>query len=413
MKIITSESVTKGHPDKICDIIADTILDACLDQDPESRVACEVCCTTGTVVLMGEITTNAIVDYKELARNTLKDLGYTDAKFGIGYDSCSVIDLIDKQSPEISNAVGESLEVRSSKVEDEYDKQGAGDQGIIFGYACSETKELMPLSHMLANNLARRLEEVREDNEITWLRPDGKTQVSIAYDEDGKISHIDTILISAQHDEVVDYDTIYEEIMSRVILVVLRDMDLLQLFKVGPEVKEETKILINPSGSFSIGGPHGDTGLTGRKLAVDTYGGHARFGGGAMSGKCPSKVDRSAAYMARYIAKHIVASKIAERCEVQLSYAIGKARPVSINVNTMGTGYLPDTMITALVEKLFDTRPLAIINDLELKNPIYRDVARQCHFGNYEFPWEILKFHYISGFQEALEEYRKSYIEVN
>jgi S-adenosylmethionine synthetase len=415
MKIFTSEAVTSGHPDKICDIIADTILDACIEQDVDSKVSCEVCCTTGTIILMGDITTHAVVDYRAVARGVLKGLGYTDSKFGISHDTCAVIDMINRHTPEVKmdNLIVVDSHFEDPEIEDAYDKQGADDQGIVFGYACSETSELMPLSHMLAHNLARRLEECREENEITWLRPDGKVQVSIAYKNDGTVSHIDTLSISAQHDEVVDHDTIYEEIMSRVILVVLRDMGLLQLFMIGPNASEETKILINPDGVFSVGGPQRSTGLTGRKLVADTYGGNALIGGGALSGKSAHNIDRAGAYMARYIAKHIVASGIALKSTVQIAYAKGESLPVSLTVDTLGTGLIPDDVLSQYVKSIFDVRPLAIINHLDLKAPIYSTVAPGCQFGNYEYSWEVLSKFYIDRLKDAVDSYRASYLCAN
>lgn len=396
--VFTSEAVTKGHPDKVCDQIADAILDACFSQDKDSHVACEVCCTTGTIVLMGEISTKANVNYKQVARGVLKSIGYTNPEYGIDYSSCSVIDLIDKQSPEINNAVNNALGNTESNPEDYYNSQGAGDQGIIFGYACKETEVYMPLSIYLAHELSRRLEYVREKGILPWVRPDGKTQVSIKYsdaqdEEVSTILSIDTILISTQHDPGIDMHSMRTSIILEVITHVLYKLGLTSLWI------DETKIIINPSGSFTIGGPQGDTGLTGRKLAVDTYGGHAKFGGGAMCGKDPSKVDRSAAYMARYIAKHLVASGLCDKCEVQLSYAIGKAKPVSINVNTYGTSPISDSSITDLVNKVFDCRPLAIIDKLCLKDYNYSSISGKCQFGNEGSPWEIINPSIIANLQ--------------
>lgn len=400
--LFTSESVTRGHPDKICDQIADYILHLCLEQDPSSHVACEVCCTTGTVILMGEITTDANVDYKKAARIVLEDIGYTDTSFGID-PNCSVIDLIDKQSPEIDYAVQHSYEGRNS-IHSYYDAFGAGDQGIMFGYACSETEALMPLSIFLANRLARRLDQLSYGSQI--LRPDGKTQVTIAYDDSGSITHIDTILISAQHHPGVSKKNLEEFIRSRVVGDVIEECSL------GDLVTSETKLTINPSGSFTIGGPHGDTGLTGRKLAVDTYGGHARFGGGAMSGKDPSKVDRSAAYMARYAAKHIVAAGLAAKCEIQVSYGIGMSKPVSINVNTFGTSVMPEGFINNIIKEYFDFRPAKIIETLHLTDTTFVDyytVSKGCHFGNYDYTWEKLNDETIESLKSAKREYFESY----
>ena len=408
MNLFTSESVTKGHPDKICDQIADRILDECLSQDKNSHVACEVCCTTGTVVLMGEITTNAQVDYKKVARDVLKEIGYTNPDYGIDAESCSVMDLIDKQSPEINNAVNNSLERKSTvdgaDVED-LDAQGAGDQGIIFGYACNETKNYMPLTIYMADMLARRLERVREEGIVNWLRPDGKTQVTVKYDGTGKIVCIDTILISTQHNPGVWYSDICDDIIQRVITPVIKELGIENLIN-----DLDTKFIINPSGSFTIGGPHGDTGLTGRKLAVDTYGGHAKFGGGAMSGKCPSKVDRSAAYMARYVAKHVVASGIASKCEIQVSYAIGQATPVSINVDTFGTSVIPSDLLCTEISRIFDFRPLAIIKELNLLAPQYYKTSSRCHFGNTVDSWEILNEDKLQELKDIDVKYKSGYV---
>lgn len=401
MKLFTSEAVCKGHPDKVCDQIADAILDRCYEEDINSHVACEVCCTTGTIILMGEITTNASIDYKEVARNVLKSIGYIDAKYGIDYKSCSVIDLIDKQSSEINNAVFK-VNPGSTVEGDIYDTVGAGDQGIIFGYACDETNEYMPLSITLAHKLARKLELCREYSDIPWLRPDGKTQVTVKYDEGNNLIALDTILISAQHDDEVPRAILEKEIIDKVILPVLAENC--------PELNDSNiKFIINPSGSFTIGGPHGDTGLTGRKLAVDTYGGHAKFGGGAMCGKDPSKVDRSAAYMSRYVAKHIVASGLANTCEVQLSYAIGIPEPVSINVKTTGC-IIPDSELVTLIKYLFDFRPLAIIDLLKLYTTKYSKVSGDCQFGNDFMPWEILNKNIINSLKSYKINYMKSYV---
>lgn len=384
-RLFTSEAVTIGHPDKICDQIADAILYECLIQDPESHVACEVACTTGTVILMGEITTGAQVDYKDIARGVLKQIGYTDEKYGISATKCSVVDMITCQSPEINEAVEYSLEYTLGESTDPFDKQGAGDQGIMFGYACDETEELMPLAITLAHDLARSLEHDRQSTTApSFLRPDGKTQVTVAYDENGKISHIDTILISTQHEPTASSFKLQSYVTENIIFSTL-DANGMRKY-----LTDETKIIVNPSGSFTIGGPYGDTGVTGRKLAVDTYGGYARFGGGAMSGKDPSKVDRSAAYMARYLAKQVVASGLAKKCEVQLSYAIGLSHPVSVHVDTFGTGIVHDETITDLLVEKYDLRPAAIIDYLGLKEVDYYQVSRGCHFGNREYPWESI-----------------------
>lgn len=405
MSVFTSEAVCKGHPDKLCDQVADAILDACLKQDRDSHVACEVCCTTGTIILMGEISTKAIVNYKDIARDVVHKIGYDNAEYGIDSQHCSVIDLIDKQSPEINNAVNKSLELRGPNTVDEYDMQGAGDQGIIFGYACNETKNYMPLSIYLAHELARKLEYVREHDTTTFLRPDGKTQVSVVYNDEGKITGIDTILVSAQHNPCVSEECLHHYILNNVINPVLLDCEVNSL------CSDKTKYLINPSGSFVVGGPQGDTGLTGRKLAVDTYGGHAKFGGGAMCGKDPSKVDRSAAYMARYIAKHIVAAGYSDRCEVQISYAIGVAKPVSVNVNTFSRNSLniPDGYISNVVNKLFDMRPAAIIETLGLKDYTYSNLSGKCQFGDNDAPWEVLDKSKLDSLIKYRLDYLKSY----
>ncbi|MRG29422.1 MULTISPECIES: methionine adenosyltransferase [Laceyella] len=378
--IFTSESVTVGHPDKICDQISDSILDAILEKDPNARVACETSVTTGLVLVAGEISTSCYVDIPKLVRQTIRDIGYTRAKFGFDADTCAVLTSIDEQSPDIAQGVDQALEKREgSMTEDEIEAIGAGDQGLMFGFACNETDELMPLPISLAHKLARRLHEVRVNGTLPYLRPDGKTQVSVEY-EDDKPVRIDTVVVSTQHAEEISLDQIKQDIQTHVInpIVPAEMMD------------EATKFFINPTGRFVIGGPQGDAGLTGRKIIVDTYGGYARHGGGAFSGKDPTKVDRSGAYAARYVAKNIVAAGLADKCEVQLAYAIGVARPVSIRVETFGTGKLSEEVLVELVKKHFDLRPAGIIRQLDLRRPIYRQTAAYGHFGrtDVELPWE-------------------------
>ncbi|MBQ9920327.1 MAG: methionine adenosyltransferase, partial [Clostridia bacterium] len=367
--LFTSESVTEGHPDKISDNISDAILDAMLEQDPDSRVACETFCTTGVVTVMGEITTKANVDIAKIVREVVCDIGYDSAEKGFDGNTCAVMVALDKQSPDIALGVDKSLEQKQGE-NDELNLHGAGDQGMMFGFASDETPELMPLPIALAHRLAKRLTAVRKSGELSYLRADGKTQVTVEY-EDGKPVHIDTVVVSSQHSDKVSIEQLRSDILEKVIKAELKD----ELFD------DTTKIFINPTGRFVIGGPQGDTGLTGRKIIVDTYGGYAKHGGGAFSGKDPTKVDRSAAYAARYVAKNIVAAGIAKRAEVQLAYAIGVAKPVSVMVDTAGTGAFDDEQIAKAVNKVFDLRPLSIIRDLDLRRPIYRQTAAYGHVG--------------------------------
>lgn len=376
--LFTSESVTEGHPDKVCDAISDAILDAILEKDPDARVACETAVTTGLVLVTGEITTDCYVDIPKIVRHTVEEIGYTRAKYGFDADTCAVLTSINEQSPDIAMGVDKALEHRSNG-EDEFDKIGAGDQGMMFGFACNETEELMPMPISLAHELARRLAHVRKSGALDYLRPDGKTQVTVEY-HGNKPVRIENIVVSTQHSPDVDLDIIKRDIIEHVILKV-----------VPPEmIDDNTKYYVNPTGRFVIGGPMGDAGLTGRKIIVDTYGGYGRHGGGAFSGKDPTKVDRSASYAARYVAKNIVAAGLADKCEVGLAYAIGVARPLSIYVETFGTGKVSDEKIEELVQKHFDLRPAAIIRDLDLKRPIYRDTAAYGHFGrkDLDLPWE-------------------------
>jgi S-adenosylmethionine synthetase len=376
--LFTSESVTEGHPDKVCDQISDAVLDAILEQDPMARVACETACTTGMVLVMGEVTTNAYVDISSIVRNTVKEIGYDGSDSGFDYKTCAVLTTLDEQSPDIARGVDRSLESREGTDSDMLDT-GAGDQGMMFGYANSDTPELMPLPISLAHRLTRRLSEVRKSGQAPFLRPDGKSQVTIEY-EGKRPVHIQAVVISTQHSPDISEEDLAEQVKRLVINPVLPS----ELFN------EKTKVYINPTGRFVIGGPQGDSGLTGRKIIVDTYGGYARHGGGAFSGKDPTKVDRSAAYAARYIAKNIVAAGIAEECEIQFAYAIGVAHPVSVMVDTAGTGKISDADITALVLSHFDLRPAAIIRDLDLRRPIYKKSASYGHFGREDecFPWE-------------------------
>ena len=372
----TSESVTEGHPDKICDQISDAVLDAILEKDPYSRVACETFCTTGMVMVMGEITTNATFDIQSIVRNTVRDIGYDRAKYGFDADTCAVLSSIHEQSADIALGVDKSAEAKSGE-DDE--GNGAGDQGLMFGYACNETKELMPLPISLAHKLAKRLTAVRKDGLMSYLRPDGKTQVTVEY-VDGIPTRIEAIVVSSQHSPDVTLDNIRKDIINNVILPIIpADM-----------IDDKTKIYVNPTGRFVIGGPNGDTGLTGRKIIVDTYGGYSRHGGGAFSGKDPTKVDRSASYAARYVAKNIVASGVAEKCEVQIAYAIGVAKPVSVMIDTFGTAKVDESRISEFVEKNIDLRPTAIIEKFGLRRPIYRQLAAYGHVGreDLDIPWE-------------------------
>ncbi|UYN90798.1 MAG: methionine adenosyltransferase [Anaerolineales bacterium] len=378
--LFTSESVTEGHPDKICDQVSDAVLDACLEQDPLSRVACETAVKTGFVMLLGEITTKANINYDQLVRSVVKDIGYTSSDYGFDGESCGVQVAIAQQSGDIAMGVDKALEAKSGEMtEAEIEAVGAGDQGMMFGYACNETPTLLPMPVYLAHKLTRRLSEVRKDGTLPWLRPDGKSQVTVEYSK-GKPKRIDTVLISTQHADEISGEEIRKQIIEKVINPVLpKEL-----------VDGDLKIYVNPTGRFVIGGPMGDAGLTGRKIIVDTYGGMGRHGGGAFSGKDPTKVDRSAAYAARWAAKNVVAAGLAERCEIQVAYAIGVARPLSVNVETFGTGKIADDKIAALVEKHFDLRPGAIIRDLDLRRPIYRQTAAYGHFGrdDVKLPWE-------------------------
>lgn len=377
----TSESVTEGHPDKMCDRISDAILDALLEKDPMSRVACETACTTGIVLVMGEITTSAYVDIQRIVRETVREIGYDRAKYGFDCDTCGVITAIDEQSPDIAMGVDKCLEAKENGMsEDELDSIGAGDQGMMFGYATDETPELMPYPITLAHKLTRRLAEVRKDGTLKYLRPDGKSQVTVEYDEAGKPARVETVVVSAQHNESVSHEEIERDIKKYVIEAVIpSDM-----------MDEDTKIFVNPTGRFVVGGPQGDSGLTGRKIIVDTYGGMARHGGGAFSGKDPTKVDRTAAYAARYAAKNIVAAGLAKRCEIQLSYAIGVAHPTSVMVDTFDTGKVSEEELTRAVREVFDLRPAGMIKMLDLRRPIYKQTAAYGHFGrdDISLPWE-------------------------
>lgn len=380
-RLFTSESVTEGHPDKICDQISDAILDEILKNDPNARVACETTVTTGLVLVSGEITTNTYVDIPSIVRQTIKGIGYTRAKYGFDAETCAVLTAIDEQSADIAQGVNVALEDRDGQLSDEQiESIGAGDQGLMFGYACNETEELMPLPISLAHKLAKRLSDVRKDETVNYLRPDGKTQVTVEYDENDKPVRVDTIVISTQHHPDIELEQIQNDLKEHVINPVV-PTELLD---------EQTKYFINPTGRFVIGGPQGDAGLTGRKIIVDTYGGYARHGGGAFSGKDATKVDRSAAYAARYVAKNIVAAELADSCEVQLAYAIGVAQPVSISVNTFGTGKVSEEVLVDAIRKAFDLRPVGIIKMLDLRRPIYKETAAYGHFGrtDVELSWE-------------------------
>ena len=380
-RLFTSESVTEGHPDKMCDQISDAILDELMRQDPMSRVACETAITTGLVLVMGEITTKGYVDIQKVVRETIREIGYDRAKYGFDCDTCGVITALDEQSADIALGVDKALEAKENKMTDEeIDAIGAGDQGMMFGYATNETEEYMPYPISLAHKLARKLTEVRKNGTLKYLRPDGKSQVTVEYDENGKPARLDAVVLSTQHDPEVSQEQIHEDIKKYVFDTVLpQDM-----------IDENTKFFVNPTGRFVIGGPHGDSGLTGRKIIVDTYGGYARHGGGAFSGKDCTKVDRSAAYAARYVAKNIVAAGLADKCEIQLSYAIGVAHPTSVMVDTFGTGKLSDEKLVNIIRENFDLRPAGIIKMLDLRRPIYKQTAAYGHFGrnDIDVPWE-------------------------
>ena len=392
--LFTSESVTEGHPDKVCDQISDAILDAMLAQDPYSRVACETCCTTGLVLVMGEVTTNGYVDIQKIVRDTVREIGYTRAKYGFDGDTCGVMVALDEQSKDIAMGVNKALETKSSfgktveeeeKINDSYaeadpDNVGAGDQGMMFGYATNETPELMPYAISMAHKLTKKLAEVRKSGKLSYLRPDGKSQVTVEYGEDGKPFRIEAIVVSTQHDPDVTQEKIHEDVRKYVIDAVIP----------AEMIDKDTKIFINPTGRFVIGGPSGDSGLTGRKIIVDTYGGAAPHGGGAFSGKDPTKVDRSACYAARYVAKNVVAAGLADKCQIQLSYAIGVAEPTSVNIDTFGTGKLSNEKLLKIVRENFDLRPAGIIKMLDLRRPIYKQTASYGHFGrnDLDLPWE-------------------------
>jgi S-adenosylmethionine synthetase len=378
-RLFTSESVTEGHPDKICDQISDAILDAIFEKDPHARVAAETAVTTGIVFVAGEITTKCYIDIPKVVRRTIREIGYTRAKYGFDCDTCAVLTSIDEQSPDIAMGVDEALEHKKGEMDNRMEAIGAGDQGIMFGFACNETPELMPMPIALAHKLARRLSEVRKNGLLNYLRPDGKTQVTVEYEGDKPV-RVDTIVISTQHSMDVDHTQIQKDMIEHVIHPIVPSC----------LIDAHTKYYINPTGRFVVGGPQGDAGLTGRKIIVDTYGGYARHGGGAFSGKDPTKVDRSAAYAARYVAKNIVAAGLADKCEIELAYAIGVAKPVSILVDTFGTGKVDEEKLVQLVQKHFDLRPAAIIHNLDLRRPIYRQVAAYGHFGrmDLDLPWE-------------------------
>ena len=386
--LFTSESVTIGHPDKICDQISDAVLDAILEKDPFARVACETSCTTGLVLVMGEITTDCYVDIQSIVRNKVCEIGYNRAKFGFDGTTCGVIVALDSQSPDIAMGVDRSLESKNGVNDDPFET-GAGDQGMMFGFACNETESFMPLPIDLAHKLTRKLTEVRKNRILSYLRPDGKSQVTVEYN-DGIPTRIDTIVLSTQHDETVSHDELEKGIIEYVIKQTIPSKLL----------DSKTRILVNPTGRFVVGGPQGDSGLTGRKIIVDTYGGYARHGGGAFSGKDPTKVDRSASYMARYIAKNVVAAGLAEKCEIQIAYAIGVAHPVSVRIDTFGTGTVSETVLESAILNVFDLRPGAIIHTLDLRRPIYAKTAENGHFGNPDFPWE--KIDKVGPLKEAV-----------
>ena len=374
--LFTSESVTEGHPDKVCDHIADSVLDAALAADPMSRIACEVCCTTGLVLVMGEFTTESYIDIPKIVRETVKEIGYTDAGFGFDYKTCAVLTTIDEQSADIAMGVNKALEARGGETDDAL-SEGAGDQGMMFGYACRETDELMPLPIMLAHKLTKKLAELRKSGEIPYLRPDGKAQVTVAYD-DGVPVAVDTVVVSTQHNPGVEHAALEKDVIEKLIRPVITDKWL----------TPDTKYYVNPTGNFVIGGPQGDSGLTGRKIIVDTYGGMCPHGGGSFSGKDPTKVDRSATYYARYVCKNIVAAGLADKCRLQVAYAIGKANPVSLNIETFGTGKYSDEQILAAINAVFDFRPYSIIKQLDLRKPVYAATSNYGHFGNPAFAWE-------------------------
>ena len=379
-RVFTSESVTEGHPDKVCDQISDAVLDDILASDPTAHVACETFTTTGMIVVMGEITTSHYTDIPAIARRTVQRIGYTDPAYGFDYRSCAVMTAIDEQSPDIAMGVNQSFEVQQGGDSDPLDLVGAGDQGMMFGYACDETAELMPAPISMAHRLSRRLAQARKSGELTWLRPDGKSQVTVEYDAEGRVLRCPAIVVSTQHDPDIALKDLREAVMETIIKPIIP----------AQYIDKDTKIYVNPTGRFVVGGPVGDTGLTGRKIIVDTYGGSAPHGGGAFSGKDPTKVDRSAAYAARWVAKNVVAAGLARRCQVQLAYAIGVARPVSVRVDTFGTGTVPDEQLSDAVEQVFDLRPAAIIRDLGLRRPIYRQLAAYGHFGrdDLDLSWE-------------------------
>ncbi len=391
--LFTSESVTEGHPDKICDQISDAVLDAILEKDPSARVACETAVTTGMVMIMGEITTDCYVDIPKVARRVVEEIGYDRAKYGFDCNTCAVLTSIDEQSGDIAMGVNEALENREGQEDSLEFATGAGDQGMMFGYACDETEELMPLPISLAHKLAKRLTQVRKNGTLPYLRPDGKTQVTVVYEDDAPVA-VDTIVVSNQHSPDVTLEQLRKDLMEHVIVPIVP----------AALLNQDTKYYINPTGRFVIGGPQGDSGLTGRKIIVDTYGGMGRHGGGAFSGKDPTKVDRSAAYAARWVAKNIVAAKLAKKCEVQLAYAIGVAHPVSVNINTFGTGTRPDDKLAEAVTKVFDLRPAAIIRDLDLRKPIYRNLAAYGHMGRIDLNVNWEKTDRVEKLQNAVKQ---------